>query len=213
MPIAPSASKTVAQIILKGTLAGAGGQSKNISTTFYYRRNSIVTPPTKIALSNAFLAGPYAAMLAAFNVGWTLGSTNIRWFDDALDPTVTTTLAGVGAIATDRAASFNSVYMLFQTGIRGRKYRGSKHFAAVNEIDTTGDILTGAGLARWQAVQTACIASLTDATTNVWNPCVVSISLSTYRTNPTSVVYNDVTAIVLDLSLGTMLRRKIRTVI
>lgn len=213
MPVAPSQSKTVAQIIIKATLLAAGGDSRNVATTFYYRRTSVVTPPTKIALSNAFLALPYASMLAAFNVGYSSGTSNIRWLDDALDPTVTTVLAGVGAIATDRGPSFNAVYMLFQTGIRGRAYRGSKHFPAVNEIDTTGDVLTGAGLVRWQTLQTDCLAPLTDATGNTWNPCVVSFKNSQVRTNPTVTTYNDVTAIILDKTLGTMRKRKVRTVI
>lgn len=212
MPVAPNASKTIAQVIVKGNLASAGGQSKDIDLTFWYRRTAVLIAPTKLSLSNAFLAGPYAAMLAAFNVGWTLGTTNIRWFDDVFDPTTTTSLAGVGAIATDRAASFNSVYMLFRSGVRGRRFIRGMHFPAVNEIDTTGDVLTGAGLVRWQAVQTSLIASLTDSLGNIWNPCVVTYKGSTWKTAPTAVTYNDVTQIVLDLNLGTMRKRKVATV-
>ncbi len=212
MPVAPNASKTLAQIILKGTLAAGGGSTKDIALTFWYRRTAVVLTPTKLSLSNAFLAGPYAAMLAAFNIGWTLGTTNIRWFDDVFDPTTTTSLAGVGAIGTDRAASFNSIYMLFRSNVRGRKFIRGVHFPAVNEIDTTSDVLTGAGLVRWQAVQTSLIASLTDSIGNIWNPCVVTYKGSVWKSNPTSVTYNDVTQIVLDLNLGTMLKRKVATV-
>lgn len=204
---------TVAQLILKATLAAAGGSSKSIALTFTYRRIATTVDPTKAALAAAFLAGPYAAMLAAFNARWTSGSANIRWLNDALDPTVAVSLAGAGAIATDSAPSYCAVYMLMQTGVRGRRYRGSKHFPAVSEADTTGDVLTGAGLTRWQAVQTALLAPLVDATPNTWNPCVVSYSLSQLRTNPTTVASSDVTAIVLDLTLGTMRRRKSSTVV
>lgn len=213
MPVAPSASKTIAQILLKGVLSATGATSKNVQTTFYYRRTSIVTPPTKIALSNAFLAGPYAAFLAAANASYGNGTSNIRWFDDALDPTVTTVLAGVGAISTDRATSFNAVFMSLKTGVRGRKYQGSKHFPGLNEIDTTMDLLTGAGLARWQTLQTALATPLTDATGNTWNPCVVTLNGSVFKKNPTSITYNDITQIVMDLDIGTMRKRKVKTVL
>lgn len=213
MPTSVGLTTVNAQIIVKGTLASAGGSTKTPQMTFNYRRISTAVTPTKIALSNAFLAGPYAAMLAAFNARWSLGTSNIRWLNDATDQALTTILAGSGAIATDGAASFNSVFIYFRTALRGRKFKGGKHFPAVNEIDTTGDILTGAGLARWQAVQAAVFAPLTDATGNVWNPCIVSLSLSSLRTNPVSVVWNDVTQAILDLTLGTMRRRKSKTVI
>lgn len=212
MPISVSGSRTVLQVILKGVLTAAGGRATNISTTFWYRRSAIVIAPVKSAFKAAFLDGPYAAMLAAFNIGWANGSLDLRYFDDALDPTESFSLAGVGAIATDRAASFNAVYMLYRSGVRGRKYIGSKHFAAVNEIDTTGDVLTGTGLTRWQALQTALAALLTDSTGNIWRPCNVTKQGSVYKKNPTSVVYNDVVSIALDLNLGTMLRRKVATV-
>jgi len=212
MPI-PLNQVLTAQILVKANLAAAGGQAKNVQTTFTYRRQATTVAPTKAALVTAFAAGPYAAMLAAFNVGYENGSAWVRWLEDADNPTTTISLAGVGAIATDRAPSYNAVYMLLRTGVRGRKYRSSRHFPAVNEIDTTGDVLTGAGLVRWQAVQTALLANLTDATGNVWVPCVVSASLSQLRTNPTTVVRNDVTEVILDLTLGTMRKRKVRTVI
>lgn len=206
-------SNFCAQLLLKATLAAAGGTSTNVQSTFFY-----VRPPgggviSKTALSAAFLAGPYAAMLAAFNVGYANGSSNIRFIDDAQNADTVTSLAGTGAIATDRASSFNAVYMQFRTGLRGRTFNGSKHFPAVNEIDSTGDILTGAGLVRWQAVQTAVIAPLVDANGITWNPSVISFKNSTIKTNPTTVVYNTITQVVLDLTLGTMKGRKVKTVI
>lgn len=212
MPI-PLTSVFTAQIIVKATLAAAGGTAKQVQSLFCYRRTATVFAPVKSQLVAAFVAGPYAAMLAAFNAGYANGTANVRWLDDAENATQTIALAGAGAIATDRQPSYAAVYMLFRTGVRGKKFRGSKHFPAVNEIDTTGDVLTGAGLARWQAVQTACLAILTDAGGNIWNPCVVSFSLSQIRTNPTTIVRNDVTEVVLDLTLGTMRKRKVATVI
>lgn len=212
MPI-PLSSVLTAQIIVKATLAAAGGTAKPVQTTFYYRRQAVTIAPTKSALVTAFAAGPYAAMLAAFNVGYENGSANVRWLDDADNPTSTISMAGVGAIATDRTPSYNAVFMHQRSAMRGRSYKSSKHFPAVNEIDTTGDILTGAGLVRWQTLQTALLANLTDATGNIWVPCTVSQKLSQVRTNPTTVTRADITEVILDLTLGTMIKRKVRTVI
>lgn len=213
-PRPPLTSILHASLILKGTLDSNGPTNLRPSATFYYKRTNTTNPPSKAQLHAAFLAGPYAAMLAAFSSDWSAGSTNIRWLEDAEDPTVTTTLAGTGAIATDRAPSFTAVYMNLQSNSRARWARGSKHFTALNEIDTTKDILTGAGLARWQAVQAAILANLTDAGGNIWQPCIVAgAPASQLRTNPTTVVSSLVTAIVLNLSIGRMKKRQSKSVV
>lgn len=89
---------------------------------------------------------------------------------------------------------------------------GSKHFPAASEVDTTGDVLTGAGLARWQTVQTAVGATLVDALGNSWVPCVFSRKKSQIAVNPTTIYQNDVTQVLLDKTLGQMRRRKVLTV-
>lgn len=205
-------SNRVAQIVVKATLASAGSSSIPVYTTFYYERPAGAGVVSKTALKNIFASSVFAPMLAAFNDGYGSASCDIRWIDDALDAFINFSLAGAGAIATDRAASYNAVYMLLKTGIRGKQYRSSKHFAAVNEVDTTGDVLTGAGLVRWQAIQTALLAPLTDANSILWTPCVVTRKGAQYKVNPTAVIYNDVVSVVLDLTMGTMRRRKVKTV-
>lgn len=208
MPTIIGPSHLVANLILKGTLSGAGTLTKIISTTFNYRQSTALPAPSKLALSNAFLAGPYAALLAAFNINWSLGSTNIRFFDDVTDPSLATTLAGVGAIATDRLPSYNSVFMFLKTAFRGKRNKGSKHFPACNEVDTTQDVLVGAGLARWQTVQTAILAPLVAADGATWNPCIVSYKSSQLKTSPERVICNDIAQVVLNLDLGVMRKRK-----
>lgn len=212
MPI-PAASITVAQVLIKGEMLSTGGGSKNIYAIFNYRRTAVAIAPNKTNLVTAFTAGPYAAILAAANQDWANFSAYTRWLNDAEDAAQLNVLAGVGAIATDRAPNFAAVYFLFKTALRGRRFAGSKHLAGVNEVDTTGDILVGAGLTRWQAVQTALATPLVSAEGNTWNPAVVSYSRSQLKTNPTTVVVNDVTQVVLDRSIGTMKRRKVKTLV
>ena len=199
-------SKKVVQLIMKNTLAGG---PRPVSAVFYFFRTSPGTADNKAAIGAAFLAGTYAALLAAWNVNVADGAAFIRYMDDALDAFLLVPLAGVGAIATDRLPSTNSVYMQLNTGIRGKTYRGSKKFYGLNEIDTAADLLTGAGLVRWQAVQTALVVPLT-AGGETYVPAVVSFKAPTQiKTNPTNINVNQIANVVLNLDTGTMKRRKV----
>jgi len=211
MPYVPVVG-SIAEVSMLGSLAAAGSDAKNVASVFHYRLSVLTLPPTKAALELAFNTAQVAALIAAFNSRYVQTFNTVRWIDDATDPPVATTRAGAGAIATDSLPTIDSVSMLYRTAKRGRSYRGSKHFPGGSEADTTGDVLTGAGLARWQTVQTTLAANVTDALGNVWVPAVLSRKLSVLATNPTTVVANDVTSILLNKNVGTMRRRRVTTV-
>lgn len=204
---------THARVEVRAVFAAAGGSAKKVIIKFDYRRIATVNVPSKADLAAAFAAGPYAAILTAANVRFGNGVAYIRWLNDAQNPFVPFVLAGAGATVTDSLPSYNAIYMLLSTAVRGRSYMGSKHFPGGSESDTTGDLLSGGGLANWQAVQTAILTPITDATPNTWKLCVVSGKLSQIKVNPTFMSSEDVTVVVLDKSLGTMRRRKIATVV
>jgi len=211
MPI-PAVNQLAFQIVIQGQSAAAGSNAKSSYNVFNYRRASGVPAITKAALNTAFQANVIPAILAAMNARYSPLNLTIRCLNDALDAPQSFAVAGAGAIATDSLPSDAAIYFLFRTSLRGRNYRGSKHFGPASEIDTTGDVLTGAGLARWQTVQTALALNFVDANANTWIPQVVSTTLSNLVTNPTNVVTNDVTQVLLDLNVGTMRRRRARTV-
>lgn len=211
MPI-PASSMLQFQIVVQGVSAAAGSNAKSTYNVFNYRRTSGINPITKAALNTAFQTGVIAPLLLAMNVRYSPTSLTIRCLNDALDAPQLFTAAGSGAIATDSGPNNEAVYFLFRTALRGRNYRGSKHFSPMSEIDTTGDVLTGAGLTRWQTVGTALAANLTDANGNIWVPQVLSTTLSQLTINPVNVVANDVIQVLLDLNIGTMRRRRSRTV-
>ena len=211
MPFVPIVG-SVAEVIMKGTIAAAGSSAKNVASVFHFRLGLITAPPTKTALETRFDAVVGAAFIAAANIRYLQQTTSVRWIDDATDPAVDFARAGAGAIATDSLPIETCVSMLMRTGLRGRSYRGAKRFAGANEADTTGDVLTGAGLARWQTVQTAVFATLVDALVNSWVPCVLSRSLSQLEFNPTTVIHNDATQVLLNKNLGTMRKRRVLTV-
>jgi hypothetical protein len=146
------------------------------------------------------------------NIRYTQAENDVRYLNDATDPYQTFLRAIAGSIATDPLPSDNCVSFLLRTGKRGREYRGAKRFPAVNEIDTTGDVLTGAGLARWQAVGAGVGTTLIDGLGNSWIPSVVSRKLSQLSINPVTVIANDVTVVLLNKNPGFMRRRKVKTV-
>jgi hypothetical protein len=211
MPFVPIVG-SIAEITAKGVYAAAGSSAKNIVSVFHYRLALLAAAPTKTALETIFQTTVCIPMTAAMNSRYTQQENRVRWINDATDPGVSFARAVPGAVATDSMPCDDCVSLLYRTGLRGRAYRGSKHFAGVNEIDTTGDVLTGAGLIRWQALQTGLFTTLVDALGNSWIPSVLSRSKSVLATNPTTVVANDVTQVLLNKNVGIMRKRRVATV-
>lgn len=171
-------------------------------------------------IMNGFLAAPYNTLTAALNAAWTYGLLTARWLEDSTLPAVPWAGAAPrnGQVAGDFLPTNVAAYFLLRTPMRGRNYRGAKHFAPITEADTTGNELTGAGLTRWQALQSGAgsLADIINDGTRNYQPCVLSRKLSTL-VNPTNIVVAQFGtgvggAVLLDKTLGTMRRRRERTV-
>lgn len=207
-PRPPVSAQGIVEIVVRGFMAAGGSSITPAINVWHFRRTVLSSTLTKSRINTAFQASIVAAHLAAANVRYTPSALTIRMIEDAVDFPNQFSVAGVGAIPTDSSPSDDAVVLYLQTSLRGRKYRGYKHLAGVNEADTLGDVLTGAGLGRWTAVKTAVAAGFTDADGNVWVPSVVSPSECQLKVNPTTVLANDATAISLDTVVGTMRKRK-----
>lgn len=213
MPI-PANQIIQAEIVMRGLITAGGSNAVRTAFVFHYRRIAVTLAPSKVALEAAFNAGPSAAILAALNARFTQTLNDVRWLNDAEDPYLSIARAGVGAIAGDSLASSASAYLLHRTALRGRKFRGSKHFGPMSEADVTtanDDIWNAAALVRLAAINTALLTPLVDVTPNTWNFCVLSRSISTLTTNPTTVVTNDVTQGLVNKRVGSMLGRKVQS--
>jgi len=211
----PLTSIFVAEISMKGLISGGGSNTVNTDFVFHCKRASTAVSPTKAALDTAFQAGWAASIIAALNARWTQKTNEVRWVDDALDAPTPFTHVNVGAIAGDSMASHVSVFMLFKTGIRGRSYRGGKHFGPFSEADATtanDDILNAAATTRVAAIATALAVPLTDSTGNIWTLSVLSRTLSTLTPNPTTVAANNVTTILINKRFANMKRRQVSSV-
>jgi hypothetical protein len=211
MPISPVLISTV-EVVMKGVIASAGSTAVNTAFVFHYTRGSTSPVLSKAAFHTAFVAAVEPSLLAATNARWSQTINDVRWLDDALDQYQSFTRTGVGAIATDSLPTDAAVYCLCRTGLRGRSYRGSKHFAPASEVDTTGDVLVAPGLTRWQAVAAAVAVPVVDGNGNTWLPSVFSRLLSQVRTNPTTVITNPITQVLLNERIGSMNRRKAASV-
>ncbi len=214
MPI-PATSIDVVEIHLRGAIAAGGGNVVNTDFGFYFNRTSTVPPLLKSGIDAAFQAAMVVDIGAALNIRWLQHFNTIRYLNDALDAPVQFNHAVAGAVVGDSMPTFASAYMNFRTGVRGQNYRGSKHWAPLSESDTTtgtDDILNGAALARWGTVKTDLLAGFTDAQTNNWRLVVFSKTPSTYDVNPTNLVWNVVTEIVIRKNIGRMKKREVKSV-
>jgi hypothetical protein len=132
--------------------------------------------------------------------------------NDAQDSYASTVATEVGAITGDRLQTFAAAYLLLRTGLRGRSYRGSKHFGPMSESDIGDDVWNAGALTRLDTIATAMTTTLTDSTGNQWKLVILSRNLSQLETNPTVVTTNDVTQILRRETIGTMRGRKVESV-
>lgn len=214
MPISP-ALVSHAEVHCVGSIVAGGSGSKNTDYTFNFRRTTVVNPLSKANLDTIFQSTIVAKILLAVNIRWSQLSNTVRWLDDATDPPVPFSHVNLGAIATPGTQAFDSVYCLLRTGLRGKNYRGSKHFAGLSEVDTTqpnDDVLNAGAIALWATVLAGMATPLVDLSGNTWVLEIVSKTLSQTVINPTVVVGNDVTTMLLNKRIGKMKNRQVKSV-
>lgn len=206
MPIAETA-KLVYELVFAGNIAAAGSNAKAIANVFHFRRTSTVNTVSKAAVAAAFKTSIGDIICAALHADFTQSSLTIRCLNDSEDLATSFAHNTVGAIAGQRLPTHVTVSMGLRTDTRGRYATGAKRFSPFAEADTTGDVLTGAGLTRWQTLQAAMLAGFTDATPNTWVPVVVSKFHSTLQ-NPTNIFSYQVNNVVLNKRVSRLKRRQ-----
>jgi len=202
---------SVAQIIMDYNVIARGSNSRRMSNTFYYRRTAIVLGVDKASLGASFESVVGSVFLAAANEDVTTPKTKIRWLNVRTDPTVERAMTGPGAIAGQRLPLDTTVVMNIGTNKRLPRYKSRKFFGGGNEADTTGDVLTGAGLGRWQSLRDALLLPLSDTPGNVWIPVTLQGALEGTRlkVNPCILYTEDVTTCVLNLNVSDLDRRHV----
>jgi hypothetical protein len=207
MSIPDSLISTV-EVASQGVFTLSTGATKNVQAIFHYRRAAVMGLFDRASLANSFNNVFVIPWMALASSNLTMNTVTVRVVDDAQDPPVPFPFPQPGLIVTDREPSINAVYYKFQTLVRGKSFRGSKHLAGVVEADTTGDLLTGAGLTAWLALTTQMMTPLADAGGNAYNLVVLSRKLSHLLVNPTTVITTSVVAVNINKRIGVMRRRR-----
>lgn len=217
MPSIPSTQLIHVECIVTGIIASGGATAKTIQSVFQFRRTATVLAVDKTQIDSAFQTAYIVPLGALQNAAYLQSQNSVRFLNDATDPPTITAHNVAGGVIGARSQDYDAVTYQYTTGYRGKSGRGSKHFAPLSEADALGDVLTGASLANWIAFKAVLLAGFTDGAGNIWVPCVVSKGAeppkSQLKVNPTTVFSNDVLSIKLNKTLGTMRRRKVRTVI
>jgi hypothetical protein len=204
-----------AEILLHGAIAAGGSNNALTVNTFHYRRTANVLPVSKAGLDAIFQSTVVIPLGAALNVRFLQAFNTVRWINDAVDAPVQFNHAVAGAVAGDSMTTIEAAFILLKSALKGKSYRGGKHFGPLSEADTTlgtEDIFNAAALVRWGAVLTALATPLVDGAGNTWLLEIVSRKLSQLLVNPTNVVSNDVSSFLLNKRIGRLRRRERKSV-
>jgi len=202
----------VVELSVQGHSIEANGQSKPIWNIFHWHNNSGTQTESALAMGNAFVAQIWPSIAAALSVGYVADQVLARMLDNATEQYIVCTKHTNGVITGDRLPSYSCVTVRHKTALRGKNYRGSKHFSPVAESDTLTDEIDPAQQAHWNSLTTAVSQAFSiTGTGGIWQPCVVSRNLSQLKTDPVSIIGADVSQGILNLTIGTMRHRKEKT--
>lgn len=214
MPL-PLTSLFTAEVIHSGTVASAGSNARRFDFVWHFVRAAITNSPSESALATAFIANIVTPTMAALNVRATTERVSVRFMEDPTRRAVFTSDTTPGAITGDSLPMTDAAYLLVNTPLRGRSYRGSKHFYPMSESDstTTSDLWNAGTLTRLGAIATAAITPITDSTGNIWNLAVYARKLSNPTKQPAATIIATVaSSVTVRKSIGDMKQRKITSV-
>lgn len=201
------------EVVSYGSCASEGGGTKNINNVYNFYRTATTLPVSKVNIDAAFQASIMTPVLAALSLDYTQIRNSYRFFDDATDAPISFSYTGPGLITGERLPVYTAATIQIKTGLRGRIYRGSKHYSPLGESQSNGDVLVAGSITLFNAIATALQTGLLDSDGNVWITGIKSSKPpAQYLTNPTSVVFTPISSALLNKTTGTMRRRKVRTV-
>lgn len=201
------------EIVSQGSASSIGGGPKNFFNVYQFVRLSALGSVSKANIEAAFQTAIITPLLAVLHDSYSQIANTVRFFDDATDAPQSFTETGAGGVSGDRLPDYNAVVVQLRTGLRGKSFRGSKHFGPIPESGTTGDAIASGSVANWTTLYNAIVAGFSDSDGNNWVPVIKSNRPpANYTVNPCIVLAQIVSSARLNLTLGTMRRRKVKTV-
>jgi hypothetical protein len=202
----------VVQIVVGGTVTETGGAIKNFLNVFFYFQNpNVPAPQPAVNVGNQFLASVWTGIAAQLSVGYVGSFMTARYLDRTTDPFLTGNVPASGAIALPRLSAQQAIVFVLRSSTRGKNFRGNKHVGPLATATVTGDEIAPASLAAWTALLPSLIAPITIGG-QTYSPCIVSRSLSQLRQDPVAIIGSPLSQALLNKTIGTMRRRKEKTV-
>jgi len=201
---------TIVEITMRGSVPKSNGSEEIVSNVFHYSCEAgagTLVPANVIAIFDTTVCAFIGPLLS---VEYTALATTFRNLMSPLNPVVEGALGTDGAVTGDRLPLNTAATVRLRCADRGKRFRGSKHFAPISEDDTLLDELKAATLATWTTQCAQFIASLTDANGNLWVPIVLSRTYSNLTALTPSFVYSRITSATINKIIGTMRRRRER---
>jgi hypothetical protein len=195
----------VVEFVWKGTLAETA-TVKNVWNVFHYRLVA-GTLDAFSQLEGDFDTKVFSFARAQLSADYVTTSLNARLLDDATQQFFSQTVSSAGGIALPRLPGDLAIVTAMRSAQRGKQYRGRKHFRGVPTASVTKDELTAGALTAWLAVAVKLQGQFTSIL-GTYQPCIVAKSRSQLQTNPTTIVASDVTAVLVNKTIGTFRRSK-----
>jgi len=206
------AAPQFAEYKLIEAVVDANGLSTIVVNVLHFKNTTPGVVCTESALMIAIKNALNTSLSAALSVASTGKKSELRFMDSPTFAFVVGSTYTAGAVTGDRLPMFNAVTHRLTTGVRGRSYKGSKHWAPIAESQTTLDDLNGGATTLWNAVATALAsmgtAGLYPSGGSVWQLIVLSNLLSNLVSDPCVFTGALVSGVTTNPTIGTMLRRK-----
>lgn len=206
--------RDVCEIVIQGTVPTVGSGTKNVYNIFHYQSRAHPATDSAIQVANQFVTAVWSSIAAQLSVLYTGVTTLARLMDVSTNQYGLGVAPANGSIAGARLPLDNAVVCLLRTQERGKSFRGSKHFGAIAESQQLNDELTAAAVTAWSSAIQTLVQGVSVPGGQVWDPVILSRHLSSYGVgaNPVILIGSIIQSALLNKTLGTMRRRKERTV-
>jgi hypothetical protein len=206
----PSPIGTNAEIVVQGTVPTSGGGAKTLVNVFHYVCTG-VPAATELQVWTAFAAAVWANIAAQLSVDWVGQQSSVRFMDDSNRPPVITTPPASGGVALPRLPANLAAVLYLKTALRGKSYRGFKHFSPLPTASVIKDEINPGVLGAINAVLATVTGAIAPAAGPTYVPAIFSRTKSPSLVNPTNLVLTPVTSGRVNKTIGNMRHRKEKT--
>lgn len=196
------------QVVIKGTLAAAGGDSQQTRNILYYERTSFAVPFDASAFRTAFLAKVQAPWLAATSLVWTFDKLGVRCINSPNEAETESTIGVAGGVVGQALPGYAAMVISKRTSLRGRSWQGRVYVAGVPEDGSDGNGLNVAHKALLDTLASKLLETVTDANNLTFVPIQLSGINSDLTVEPATIAWQPLNQMIARTRLGTMMSRK-----